>query len=125
MATSGDDTTASPRTGAPSCQTTAAAAPAQPSTGNAIVSRVSSLANVPLAGVKPPRNRWAAARLNVLRGSIVNSTISRGIAADPKRVRARRWPAVGACGVQSRPMAIYLDHAATTPLRREALDAML
>ena len=28
-------------------------------------------------------------------------------------------------GVQSRAMAIYLDHAATTPLRREALDAML
>ena len=28
-------------------------------------------------------------------------------------------------GVQSRPMAIYLDHAATTPLRPEALDAML
>src|SRR5262245_26350104 len=28
-------------------------------------------------------------------------------------------------GVQSRPMAIYLDHAATTPLRPEALEAML
>src|SRR5258706_8090604 len=28
-------------------------------------------------------------------------------------------------GVQSAAMAIYLDHAATTPLRREALDAML
>ena len=28
-------------------------------------------------------------------------------------------------GVQSRPMPIYLDHAATTPLRREVLEAML
>jgi cysteine desulfurase len=28
-------------------------------------------------------------------------------------------------GVQSAAMAIYLDHSATTPLRREALDAML
>jgi hypothetical protein len=41
-----------------------------PSTGNAIVSHVPWSANVPLAGVKPPRNRWAAARLNVPRGSI-------------------------------------------------------
>jgi cysteine desulfurase len=29
------------------------------------------------------------------------------------------------CGVQSAPMAIYLDHAATTPLRPEALESML
>lgn len=36
---------------------------------------------------------------------------------------ARR--SLGDPGVQSAAMAIYLDHAATTPLRREVLDAML
>src|SRR5580765_1709289 len=123
--TSGDDTTASPRIRSPSCQTTAAADPAQPSTGNAIVSLVASSANVPVAGVKPPRNRWADARLNRPRGSIVNSTI--GGVSQPTRSLSGRLdePPERARGVQSRPMAIYFDHAATTPLRREALDAML
>ncbi len=47
------------------------------------------------------------------------------IAAACGPVGAAPRPPPRACSVQSRPMAIYLDHAATTPLRREALDAML
>jgi cysteine desulfurase len=59
-----------------------------------------------------------------LRGSIV-------LREDVSVPASRATPSAGplgdgaAPGVQSPPMAIYLDHAATTPLRREVLDAML
>ena len=55
---------------------------------------------------KPPAKSRAVARSNGPRGSIVRS-------------------AACARAYNRRPMAIYLDHAATTPLRPEVLEAML
>jgi cysteine desulfurase len=59
-----------------------------------------------------------------LRGSIV---LREDVSVPASRATASAGPPGdgAAPGVQSPPMAIYLDHAATTPLRREVLDAML
>ena len=77
----------------------------QSSTGNVI--RIdSAVAVAPMPAGKPPAKSRAVARSNGPRGSIVSC-----------------------CGMapayNPRPMAIYLDHAATTPLRPEVLEAML
>src|SRR6478672_4903624 len=76
----------------------------QSSTGNVI--RIDpAVAVAPMPAGKPPAKSRAVARSNGPRGSIV-------------RLRMPR-------AYNRRPMAIYLDHAATTPLRPEVLEAML
>src|SRR6476469_3968813 len=76
----------------------------QSSTGN--VMRIDpAVAVAPMPAGKPPAKSRAVARSNGPRGSIV-------------RLRMPR-------AYNRRPMAIYLDHAATTPLRPEVLEAML
>ena len=76
----------------------------QSSTGNVI--RIdSAVAVAPMPAGKPPAKSRAVARSNGPRGSIVSVRMPRAY--------------------NRRPMAIYLDHAATTPLRPEVLEAML
>ena len=64
----------------------------------------------------PPRRQWRMSRP----GWTNVTSPGRGVGRRPSRVRLGAW-----LGCTIEPMPIYLDHAATTPLRREVLDAML
>ena len=133
-----------------SCQTLTAALERQPSTGKAIRRTGPRLrAHVRPAPVRsPPAKSCAAPRSNGPRGAIVNEATvgvyrrARPVGATDRRGAARtsdrRARPVGATHRRPAPrtsdgattptiarMTIYLDHAATTPLRPEALEAML
>src|SRR4051794_7944537 len=76
----------------------------------------SAAADAPMPAGKPPAKSRAVARSNGPRGAIVR--VRTGRAYRPAGPATRP-------SVQSAAMAIYLDHSATTPLRSEALEAML
>ena len=72
---------------------------------------------LPVAVRRPPRVELVAA-------PVARPPIVRGRGGDRRRlIDARREPLAGRPTIPGMP--IYLDHAATTPLRPEALDAML
>ena len=81
----------------------------------------------PSTGWPRPASPVAAARRQLLPDGARHPRADGRLPAARLASTERPLPAPGAPapGVQSAAMPIYLDHAATTPLRREVLDAML